>query len=263
MDEAESGKFTRAIVRRPGPNFVEGVTTAKLGPPILAQALEQHEKYWRALEICGLKVLALEEDSRFPDSTFVEDVAVLTRSCAFLARPGAESRRGEVAAIRSMLAGYFPGLRAIVSPGTLDGGDICQAGNHFFIGISRRTNEEGARQLAESLEQEGHSTAFVDIRTTRGILHLKSGIAFLGDHRLAIAEMLAGRREFADYEVVPVAADESYAANCVRVNDRVIIAAGYPRFEAALRSLEYELIPLDVSEFRKMDGGLSCLSLRF
>ena len=255
--------FTRAIVRTPGQNFAEGVTTANLGPPVLATALEQHEKYCLALELCGLRVCLQEADGHFPDSTFVEDVAVLTKHGVILTRPGAESRRGEVAAIRGTLAGYFPTLRSIESPGTLDGGDICQAENHFFIGISKRTNEEGARQLAEMLRQEGHTTAFVNIKGTKGILHLKSGIAYLGDHRLALIQPLASRPEFAGYDIVPVDAEEAYAANCVRLNDRVIMVAGYPRFEAALRSLGYDVVPLDVSEFRKMDGGLSCLSLRF
>ena len=255
--------FSKAIVRRPGANFVEGVTSAKLGKPNFERALQQHEKYWRALEACGLKIIILEAETRFPDSTFVEDVAVLTNRGAILTRPGAESRRGEVAAIRDTLAGYFPAVREIESPGTLDGGDICQAGNHFFIGISKRTNEEGARQLAQALQQDGFTTAFVSIKGTRGILHLKSGIAYLGDNRLALIGELGGREEFAGYEIVPVPAGESYAANCVRVNDWIIMPAGYPRFEASLRGLGYDVIPLDVSEFEKMDGGLSCLSLRF
>jgi dimethylargininase len=263
MRSAECWRFSRAIVRKPGPNFLDGVTTSKLGPPIFPKALEQHEKYWRALEACGLKVLALEEDLSFPDSTFVEDVAIVTPHRAILCRPGAESRRGEVAAIRPTLSGIFSAVDAITSPGMVDGGDICQAGNHFFIGISRRTNEEGARQLADLLKQDGFTASFVDIRSTRGLLHLKSGLNFLGDNRLAVGETLAGRKEIEGFDVVPVDPGESYAANCVRVNDHVMIAAGYPRFEASLRSLEYDVIPLNVSEFRKMDGGLSCLSLRF
>lgn len=259
----ENPRFTKAIVRRPGPNFAEGVTSARLGKPTFERALQQHEKYWRALEVCGLKIIFLEADPRFPDSTFVEDVAILTNRGAILARPGAESRRGEVAEIRDTLAGYFPAVRAIEPPGTLDGGDICQAGSHFFIGISKRTNDEGARQLAQLLQQDGFTTSFVSIKTTRGILHLKSGLASLGDNRLALIGELAGREEFAGYEVVPVEAAEAYAANCIRVNDSVILPAGRPQFEAALRGLGLEVIPLDVSEFEKMDGGLSCLSLRF
>ena len=256
-------RFSKAILRQPGIHFVDGVTTAKLGAPILPKTFDQHEKYWRALEVCGLKVILLEADERFPDSTFVEDVAVLFRGGAVLTRPGAETRRGEVSAIRPTLAGYFPELHTIEAPGTLDGGDICQAEDHVFIGVSKRTNPEGARQLSTILRQCGYTADCIDIRASKGILHLKSGIAYLGDRRLALIPELADRSEVARYERVLVDEDESYAANCVRVNDRVILAAGYPKFEASLRRLDYDVIPLDVSEFRKMDGGLSCLSLRF
>lgn len=255
--------LTRAIVRRPGASFVLGLTTANLGAPLYDKALEQHDRYVGALQSCGLEVIRLEADERHPDSTFVEDAAVLTERGAILTRPGAVSRRGEVALIREALAGHFPSLKAIESPGTVDGGDVCRAESHVFIGISERTNDEGARQLALLLEAEGLTTSFVDVRGTRGILHLKSGLASLGDRRLAVIEALAGRQEFAGSDRVVVAAGEEYAANCVRVNDRVIMAAGYPRFQAALEGLGHAVVVVDVSEFRKMDGGLSCLSLRF
>lgn len=134
---------------------------------------------------------------------------------------------------------------------------------HFFIGISLRTNEEGGRQLAEWLAGKGYTSSFVDIRQTAGILHLKSGISYIGDNRLVVIDSLADHPGFQGYELVRVAAGEEYAANCIRVNDYVLIAAGFPRFEASLRALGYQLIVLDMSEFQKMDGGLSCLSLRF
>ncbi|HEX3229835.1 MAG TPA: hypothetical protein VHQ95_12750, partial [Pyrinomonadaceae bacterium] len=98
---------------------------------------------------------------------------------------------------------------------------------------------------------------------TRSLLHLKSGIAYLGDNRLAIIETLAGRKQFAGYDLVLVDQAESYAANCIKVNNHVLIADGYPNFAAKLRELGYQTIALNMSEFQKMDGGLSCLSLRF
>jgi dimethylargininase len=255
--------FTKAIVRRPGRSFAQGLTSARLGPPSLEKALQQHEAYCQALKLCGLEVTRLEADERHPDSTFVEDVAVLTPRGAILTRPGAPSRQGEVAGIRQALAAHFKTLRAIVAPGTLDGGDVCQAEDRYFIGVSERTNEEGARQLAALLRKDGFTATLVDIRKTEGILHLKSGIAWLGEDRLAVIGALSGREALEGYEAVPVAAGEQYAANCVRVNDRIIVAAGYPKFLAALKAREYAVLALDVSEFRKMDGGLSCLSLRF
>ena len=279
---------TKAIVRLPAPNFAEGLTTADLGIPNYERALKQHEDYCAALEQCGLTLIRLEADPRHPDSTFVEDTAILTEALphgrasppasakthpltqvvltkpqVVLTRPGAPSRSGEVESMRRVLADFFPSLGEINSPGTLDGGDICEAGNHFFIGISERTNEAGAQQLAELLAPFGYTSSFVDIRGLAGILHLKSGIAWLSDRRLVVIDGLAERREFVDYDLVRVNDSEAYAANCVRVNDHVLVAAGYPAFEGILRELGYRTIVLDMTEFQKMDGGLSCLSLRF
>ncbi|MBE9474646.1 MAG: N(G),N(G)-dimethylarginine dimethylaminohydrolase, partial [Chloroflexi bacterium] len=148
-------------------------------------------------------------------------------------------------------------------PGTLDGGDICQVGNHFFIGISERTNIDGAQQLARLLEQDGYSSSFVDIRGFEGLLHLKSSLAYLGDQRLVITKGVKDLAIFEGYEIVCVDADENYAANCVRVNDFVLLAAGFPKIAAKLSTLGYQTQLLEMSEFQKMDGGLSCLSLRF
>jgi len=280
--------FTRAIVRPPSSNFAEGLTTSGLGAPDYERALKQHETYCAALGRCGLEVTRLEPDPDYPDSCFVEDTAVLTEalprgranapargghSCAILTRPGAPSRAGEIVDMRGVLANFFPALSEIISPGTVDGGDVCEAGNHFFIGISERTNEAGAQQLAALLASQGYTSSFVDIlntggppqdaRATSDLLHLKSGLAHLGDNRLVVTATLAHRAEFAGYDLIHVDTDEECAANCVSVNDYVLIADGYPRLEARLLDLGYQTIPLEMSEFQKMDGGLSCLSLRF
>jgi len=271
--------FTRAIVRPPASNFAEGLTTADLGAPDYERALKQHEAYCLALEQCGLRLTRLEADPFHPDSTFVEDTAVLPDQCAVITRPGAPSRAGEIASIKDVLAGFYPSLLSIRLPGTVDGGDVCEVGDHFFIGISKRTNKAGARQLAELLAPFGYASSQVDIsksgteappvshaqdaRATNHILHLKSGIAWLGDQRLVVIDALAARPEFNQYDLVRVNADEAYAANCVRVNDHVLVASGYPFLEEKLRDLGYQTIALDMSEFQKMDGGLSCLSLRF
>lgn len=264
--------FTRAIVRPPAPNFSEGLTTAGLGAPQFARAVEQHTAYCAALERCGLTITRLEPDPSYPDSTFVEDTAILAErfderstSCAVIARPGAPSRRGEVANMRSVIGRFgtfYSELLSIQAPGTVDGGDVCQAGKHFFIGLSERTNEAGAQQLAGLLAPFGYSSSFIDIRGIDGLLHLKSGLAYLGDNRLAISEAL-DQDMFPEYELVRVNAEETYAANCVRVNDCVLLPAGYPSFARVLRKLGYETVAIEMSEFQKMDGGLSCLSLRF
>ena len=255
--------FSQAITRKPGSSFADGITTANLGNPLLALALDQHAAYRQALERCGLRVTTFEADERFPDSTFVEDTAILTPQMAVITRPGADSRKGEVDAIRVALEAHYQDVRSIEAPGTVDGGDICQAGDHFFIGVSDRTNPEGARQLAGHLQAAGFTTSEIDIRSTNGLLHLKSGLTYLGNGTLLVCEALAGLPQLLDYRVLVVPEEETYAANCIRVNDFVLFAAGFPQTAAMLAAEGFDLMLLDMSEFRKMDGGLSCLSLRF
>jgi dimethylargininase len=261
--------FTKAITRTPGSNYEDGLTTVELGVPDFQKTLAEYARYLQALKQCGLALIELPADLRYPDGTFVEDTAILIPdsarggSAAILTHPGAESRAGEVVDMRRILDQFYPELAEIRVPGSLDGGDICEAGTHFFIGISLRTNEAGAQQLADLLASKGYTSSFIDIRQTPGILHLKSGIAYIGDNRLVVIDALASHPAFQGYELVRVAPGEEYAANCIRVNDRILIAAGFPKFEATLRGLGYQLIVLDMSEFQKMDGGLSCLSLRF
>lgn len=255
--------LSRAVVRPPSANFAAGMTSVSLGAPVYARAMEQHEAYCATLEHCGLKLVRLEADERYPDSTFVEDVAIITERGAILTRPGAPSRTGEVSGVRDALARSYSTLGSIDDPGTLDGGDICEAGNHFFIGISDRTNESGAHQLAQWLKSLNYTWCFVDIRDVTGILHLKSGLAYLGDNRLVVIDALSNREDFRFYDHIVVNKQEEYASNCVRVNERILVAAGYPELEKSLSELGYQTIPLEMSEFQKMDGGLSCLSLRF
>jgi dimethylargininase len=255
--------FRYAITRKPAATFSDGLTTSNLGKPDLAITLKQHEAYCSALQQCGLDVTILEADPRYPDSTFVEDTAVLTSKSAVITNPGANSRKGEVTEIRAALSRFHNKMFTITPPGTVDGGDICEAGCRFFIGISARTNEEGGRQLAELLAKEGYGTVYVDIRGMEHLLHLKSGIAYLGDDTLVLVEALAGRSEFKAYHIIRVKPKENYAANCVQINDYVLIAEGFPQLKKAIEMRGYKVLPLSMSEFQKMDGGLSCLSLRF
>jgi dimethylargininase len=255
--------FKNAIVRIPGSNFAQGLTTVLLGVPGYTGVLQQHARYCEALQQCGLTITTLDADLDHPDSTFVEDTAVLTAHSAILTRPGARSREGEVAAIRSTISRFFPSPLEIEAPGTLEGGDICEAENHFFLGLSQRTNEEGARQLAAHLDGQGYASSVIDVRGMSSILHLKSGISYIGNNTLVVIEEMAGNPLLQSYERVRVAVEESYAANCVRVNERVLVAAGYPHLTAELAARGFGPLELEMSEFQKMDGGLSCLSLRF
>jgi dimethylargininase len=255
--------FRNAIVRLPSENFKDGLTSGTLGKPSYPKALEQHAAYRSALERCGLRVLTLEADSQHPDSTFVEDTAIVTSRSVILARPGAGNRQGEVPGIRKALRRFFGVFHEIEAPGTLDGGDVCEAENHFFIGLSHRTNEDGARRLAEFLAGDGFSSSIVDIRKMRGVLHLKSGIAYVGGNNLVVIDSMADLEHFRDYDLIPVEPEERYAANCVRANDYVLLPSGRPHLQSALKERGFKTYPLDMTEFEKMDGGLSCLSLRF
>lgn len=255
--------FTKAIVRAPGSNFAAGLTRVDTGSPDLRRALEQHDAYCKALESCGLEVIRLAPDEAHPDSTFVEDTAILTPRGAVITRPGAASRQGEIDAIQSVLREHYKEVQFIREPGTVDGGDVCEAGEHFFIGISERTNSAGAEQLARVLESFGYTSSLIDIRGTSNILHLKSGLAFLGGKRLLLIEEFREFEEFSGYDVVFVNKAEEYAANCLGINGKVLVASGFTGTKNKLEQLGYQTIALDMSEFQKMDGGLSCLSLRF
>jgi dimethylargininase len=169
-------QFTRAIVRLPARSFADGLSSAAEGPPDVDNALEQHAAYVRALRDCGLQVTCLEPDESYPDGTFVEDTAIVTERGAVLARPGAPSREGEVGGIHECLRNFYTDPPRIEAPGTLDGGDVCAADGHFLIGISARTNEQGARQLARHLDRLGYTSSTLDIRANAALLHLKSGI---------------------------------------------------------------------------------------
>lgn len=210
-----------------------------------------------------MTLVHLPPDERYPDSTFVEDTAIVTARGAVITRPGAASRLGEIQDIECVLRDFYPSPSSIVAPGTLEGGDVCEAGDHFFIGLSRRTNPAGAGQLARILEAFGYSSSLIDIRGLGNILHLKSGMAHLGPNRLVVIDALSQREEFSGYELIRVSSVEEYAANCVFIDDRVLIPAGFSGLQRQLEDLNYRTMALEMSEFQKMDGGLSCLSLRF
>lgn len=255
--------YTNAIVRPPPATFATGITHARQGAPDLGLALEQHRAYCQALIDCGLELTTLPADPAYPDSCFVEDPAIITARGAIATRPGAPSRTGEVEGIITVLRGWYPDLARIIAPGTLDGGDVCEADGHFLIGLSSRTNEEGARQLAAFLEGLGYRSSVMDLGVNPRLLHLKTGMTYLGDGRMVLTSDVPVGEALQPYELIEVSGAERYAANCIRINDHVLIAAGCPEFAETLAGLGYDTLPVEVSEFRKMDGALTCLSLRF
>ena len=252
--------YTRAIVRTPCKNFIYGITQSKLGAPVYERALEQHSSYVQALQICGLTLKILEADENFPDSTFVEDTALLTPGCAIITNPGAPARKGEIIEMNSIIKMFYDNIEYIKNPGTVDAGDILEVESHYFIGISERTNSTGADQLIQILKKYGYSASKIFIKK---MLHLKSGISYLGDNTILVNNELADQPEFSDFNRIITDDKESYSANCIRVNDYILFAAGFPKTKSKIEGKKFKVIELDVSEFRKLDGGLSCLSLRF
>ena len=252
--------FSKAIVRRPGRSIVNGLSTSAHETLDYEKALVQHEQYIKALEDCGLNVEVLDCLEDYPDSTFVEDVAVLTPDVAIVTAPGAPSRKGEVKAIKPVLENHYEHIEKIHTPGTLEGGDVMQIGRCFYIGLSKRTNSSGARQLKGFLKKYGMLSVPV---SETGFLHLKTAVTYIGRKTLLVAEgfVLPGELEAFDRIQVPRA--EYPAANCILINDKILMPAGFPKTRNRLELLGVDIVEVDISEFAKIDGGLTCLSLRF
>jgi dimethylargininase len=252
--------FSKAIVRTPCKNLVNGLTSAGLGIPDYVLALEQHQKYIEVLRECGLYIIILEPDERYPDSTFIEDTALLTPFCAVITNPGAPSRKSEIRGMEDILKKYYSDIHFIKEPGTLEAGDVMIAGQHYFIGLSERTNSNGTKQLINILLSYGLSGSTVSLDN---ILHLKSGVSYIENNNLLVSNAFINRPEFQKFNLLLVDEDESYAANSLFINDIVLVAKGFPKTKDKIINAGYKVIEVDVSEFRKLDGGLSCLSLRW
>jgi dimethylargininase len=251
--------FKTAITRKPGKSFAQGLTTSNFGAPAFDLVVKQHDAYIQTLKSIGLEVIVLEEQPDYPDAHFVEDTAVVTPDVAVIARPGAIPRQGEEDTIAPVLDRYRKTDRIAV-PGALDGGDVLMVGSHFFIGISERTNKDGAGQLGKILEEHGNSWETIPVGAG---LHLKSSINYLGNNTLIVTEEFAHKEALKGYDKIIVDVDEVYAANTLWINDHLLTPKGFPNTRKKLDALGLEIIELDMSEARKMDGGLTCLSIRF
>lgn len=254
--------FKNAIVRTPSSTMVNGLTTSTdLKKPDYELALVQHQNYIDALSKCGLEVTILPPLKQYPDSCFVEDVSLLTEQFAVLTRPGAESRSGEVQEIEQVIQTFFKDKTfRMTLPGTLEAGDVLRVDDHFFIGLSKRTNKDGAAQLIHWLNQHGYTASIIHLKK---FLHLKTGVSYLDNDHVLVSGELINHQAFNHLKQILVTPEESYAANCIMINGTVLLPKGYPKISNDLTQLGFSIIELDVSEFQKIDGGLSCLSLRF
>ena len=250
---------TQAITRMPGADFAAGLTTSQLGEPDFETMLAQHADYETLLRELGVKVTTLPPLPELPDAYFVEDVAIVLADTAIVTRPGAVSRRGEPGHLQATLRGRWK-LLYIEAPGTLDGGDVLIAGGNACIGISQRTNVAGAEQLASIVRRFGYRCTPIEVGAD---LHLKSSVSQVADDALLMTEQFAAHPAFSNYRRIVVPSEDTYAANALWINGRVIIPAGFPNVAERLGSAELRISELNVGEARKMDGGLTCLSLRF
>jgi dimethylargininase len=254
-------KLTHILARRPATNFAEGITTVELGKPDYAKAIQQYEAYLQALGDCGLSVTVIEADERFPDGHFVEDPVIVYKNLAFLCHSGAKERREEAQTLLPHLADF-----TVVSidddSAFIDGGDVLFCADRVLVGQSERTNQAGADALCRALQ-----TVIPDIRVDTvpfsGVLHLKSGITelapnvFVCDPAMKIDHAL----DWAD--VITLPEEEGLGADVMPVNDTIFIVEGYPTLRKAAEKYYDNVVALNMSEFQKMDGALTCLSLRY
>lgn len=250
--------FTRAV----SPRIAECALTHLDRQPIDPErAAVQHAAYERALRDAGYDIVRLPYLAEDPDAVFVEDTAILLGSHAIIARPGAPSRRDEIASTTLGLEPYFTVHR--LSAGNLDGGDVLKLGKTFYVGQSNRTDAEGTKAFEAQVEPLGYSVVPVELGKC---LHLKTAITFAGEDGQGRPTVLANPNwvdvgKIGDVAVMAVADNEPFAANVVRAGNRLIMAAGSPATAAKLRDRGFNLVEVDLSELQKAEAGGTCMSL--
>lgn len=256
--------FTKAITRKPCRSLVDGISTGQFcdGRPDYDKALEQHGKYVDALKSLGLDVTVLEADERYPDSCFVEDPAVVMERCAVITNPKTDSRNGEKVEILDTIRKFYDDSQIfyIEAPGTMEGGDVMRVGDHFFVGLSGRTNEEGARQFNKIVTGFGYTSSTVPV--TEG-LHLKDFAIYLENNNMLVTEIMNKEPAFKDFNRYVIDEDELYAINSLYINGTVLVPDGFPKTRKIIEELGYPVKLIDTKEFSRIDGSLTCLSLRF
>ncbi|MFR9758038.1 dimethylargininase [Streptomyces sp. TR06-5] len=248
----------KALVRRPGGRVAEGIVTHVERRPVdAARALSQWEGYVDALARHGWEPVEVPEEEGAPDSVFVEDAVVVHRGVALLARPGAAERRSEPAGVEPVVAGLGYEVRHVTAPGTLDGGDVLKVGDTVYVGSGGRTNEEGVRQLREAFGPGGADVVPVPVRR---VLHLKSAVTALPDGTvIGHPDAVDAPEVFPRFARVP----EPEGAHVVLLGGgRLLMAASAPRTAEMFAELGYEPVPVDIGEFEKLEGCVTCLSVR-
>jgi len=256
-----SYEFTRAITRLPARSIVDGLRAEDIGDPDYEQMLRDHAHYVASLQQAGAEVTELAALEAFPDSVFVEDVALCLPEVAILMRPGAASRAGEVAQMAPVLRDVYEQVFEIDAPGHIEGGDILTTSREILVGRSERTDSAGIEQLAEIVKPWRYRLR--EVLTPPGVLHFKTDCSLLDAETILATPRLDASGCFEGYRVIHTADNEEAAANSIRYNDLVLMPAGFPLTRERLLEAGYQVREINNSECAKLDGGMSCLSLRF
>ena len=254
-------RFDSALVRTPSRSVVRGLRADDRGDPSYDGVVREHEAYVTALRAAGVEVTVLPPLEAFPDSLFVEDPALVFGEGAILLRPGAASRVGEVAGIEPTLREMFDTVLELPPNGFADGGDVLPTPKGAMIGLSARTDRIGAEALLACLGQLGRKATIVE--TPAGVLHFKTDCSLLDEDSVLSTRRLARSGVFDGFRQVIVPDGEEAAANALRVNDVVLVAAGFPKTIEMLDGLGYRVVPIATTEIGRIDAGLSCMSLRW
>lgn len=256
-----SFEFARAITRKPATSITSGLRAIDTGAPDLAQMMAAHDSYIATLRETGAEVIELPALPAYPDSVFVEDTALCLPKGAVLMRPGAPTRVGEVSEMAPVLYKLYNDVREIKGPGTIEGGDILVTSREILVGLSDRTDQAGVDELAALVCDWDYTVRTITIPD--GVLHFKTDCSLLDADTILSTQRLATSGCFDDYNVIYTAPGEEAAANAIRFNQYVVMAAGFPETAKRLRDSGYDVREIDNADCAKLDGGMSCLSLRF
>lgn len=253
--------FSHAITRLPSASIIDGLRAVDTGIPNLATFRSHHTNYVAALKSTGATVIELPADEGFPDSTFIEDAALCLPRGAILMRPGAPSRLGEAALMGPPLRELYDNVAEITGPGFIEAGDILTTETEILIGTSARTDPAGVAELRAITAPWGYKVR--EVQTPPDVLHFKTDCALLDERTILTTKRLAASGCFEGYNLIYTADGEEAAANSIRFNNLVIVPAGFDQTSQRLRDAGYYVRPIGNSEAAKLDGGMSCLSLRF
>lgn len=257
-----STHFTHAITRRPSASITRGLRAVDTGTPDLALMQVHHDAYIATLRETGAIVVELPPLDAFPDSVFVEDTALCLPQGAVVMRPGAPSRLGEAAEMAPHLRALYKEVVEIAEADCfIEGGDILVTEREILVGRSARTNAAGIAELTRLVAPWGHKVR--EVHTPPGVLHFKTDCSLLDADTILSTPRLSASGCFAGYKVIGVPKGEEAAANTIRFNDLVLMPAGFPRTRDAIAAAGFTVREIGNSECAKLDGGMSCLSLRF